>query len=66
MILQKNGVAYDLVDKTQIDAFIGSGWLPVEGHERKTRTEYRNTDTDKKSSDEPKGKAKEKAEQGAE
>lgn len=30
MILQKNEIQYNLTDRTQIDAFLGSGWLEVE------------------------------------
>ena len=30
MIVEKNGVTYVLTDQTQIDAFLTSGWKPVE------------------------------------
>ena len=30
MIVEKNGVTYVLTDRTQIDAFLTSGWKPVE------------------------------------
>ena len=48
MTLTKNGVKYEITDKTQIEAFLGSGWTPYEdGLEDKTDQEPGNGVTPK-------------------